>query len=117
MRVDRNNQRSQLQEILYHMEKDQKCYDKYYDRLKRVYNSYGDELAFKLRLKPFETLDLAIPNVYKDYCNKNNISKEDMIDINEFLLNIKKVYIVVCYRHVVEVNHSMLRQICLKYLR
>ena len=95
VRVDKNNQRSQLQEILYNMDKDYECYDKYYERLKRVYNSYGDELAFKLRLKPFETLDLALPNVYKDYCNKNNISKEDMIDINEFLLNIKKVYIVV----------------------
>ena len=95
VRVDRNNQRSQLQEVLYNMDKDQKCYEKYYDRLKRVYNSYGDELAFKLRLKPFETLDLAIPNVYKDYCNKNSISEEDRLDIHEFLLNIKKVYIVV----------------------
>ena len=58
------------------MDKDYECYDKYYERLKRVYNSYGDELAFKLRLKPFETLDLALPNVYKDYCIKNKISKE-----------------------------------------
>ena len=95
VRIDKNSQRGQLQEILYHMDKDQKCYEKYYERLKRVYNSYGDELAFKLRLKPFETLDLALPNVYKDYCIKNKISKDDMIDINEFLLNIKKVYIVV----------------------
>ena len=95
VRVDKNNQRSQLQEILYNMDKDYECYDKYYDRLKRVYNSYGDELAFKLRLKPFETLDLALPNVYKDYCNKNSISDEDKLDLNEFLSSIKKVYIVV----------------------
>ena len=95
VRVDKNNQRSQLQEILYNMDKDYECYDKYYDRLKRVYNSYGDELAFKLRLKPFETLDLALPNVYKDFCNKNSISDEDKLDLNEFLSSIKKVYIVV----------------------
>ena len=93
--MDRNNQRGELQNILYHLDKDKKCYDKYYDRLKRVYNSYGDELAFKLRLKPFETLDLALPNVYKDYCNKNSISDEDKIDLSDFLSNIKKVYIVV----------------------
>ena len=101
VRIDRNNKRGELQEVLYHMDKDQKCYDKYYDRLKRVYNSYGDELAFKLRLKPFETLDLALPNVYKDYCIKNKISDEEKLDINEFLLNIKKVYIVVaiCDKH------------------
>ena len=54
VRIDKNNQRGQLQEILYNMDKDQKCYEKYYDRLKRVYNSYGDELAFKLILTPIE---------------------------------------------------------------
>lgn len=95
VRIDRNNQRGELHSILYHMENDQRCYEKYYDKLKRVYNSYGDELAFKLRLKPFETLDLALPNVYKDYCIRNKISDEEMLDINEFLLKIRKVYIVV----------------------
>ena len=95
VKIDRNNNRSELQSILYHMNKDFKCSEKYYERLKRVYNSYGDELAFKLRLKPFETLDLALPNVYKDYCIKNNISDGDKLDIGLFLRNIKKVYIVV----------------------
>ena len=95
VKIDRNNNRSELQSIMYHMNKDFKCSEKYYDRLKRVYNSYGDELAFKLRLKPFETLDLALPNVYKDYCIKNNVSDEDKLDIDLFLRNIKKVYIVV----------------------
>ena len=95
VKIDRNNNRSELQSILYHMNKDFKCSEKYYERLKRVYNSYGDELAFKLRLKPFETLDLALPNVYKDYCIKNNVDDGDKLDIGLFLRNIKKVYIVV----------------------
>ena len=95
VKIDRNNNRSELQSILYHMNKDFKCSEKYYERLKRVYNSYGDELAFKLRLKPFETLDLALPNVYKDYCIKNNVDDGDKLDIDLFLRNIKKVYIVV----------------------
>ena len=95
VKIDRNNNRSELQSILYHMNKDFKCSEKYYERLKRVYNSYGDELAFKLRLKPFETLDLALPNVYKDYCIKNNVGEGDKLDIDMFLRNIKKVYIVV----------------------
>ena len=66
------------------MDKDYKCYEKYYDILERVYNSYGDDLAFKLRLKPFKTLDLALSNVYKDYCIKNKISDDEKLDINEF---------------------------------
>ena len=69
---------------MYNINKDSECYDKYYERLQWVYNSYCDELAFKLRLKPFETLDLALPNVYKDYCNKNSISDEDKLDLSEF---------------------------------
>ena len=93
--IDRNSKRGELQDILYNMNKDSECYDKYYERLQWVYNSYGDELAFKLRLKPFETLDLALPNVYKDYCNKNKISDEDKLDLSDFLSSVKKVYIVV----------------------
>ena len=66
-----------------------------HEKLKCIYNSYNDELVFNLRLKSYETLDLALPNVYKDYCNKNNISDEDKLDLSEFLSSIKKVYIVV----------------------
>ena len=93
--IDWNNKRKELNNVLRYISNDSPCKEKYYNRLKRIYNNTGDELAFKLRLKPFETLDLALPNVYKDYCIKNNISKEDMIDIREFLSNMKKVYIVV----------------------
>ena len=95
VKIDRSSKRGELQDILYNMNKDSECYDKYYERLQWVYNSYCDELAFKLRLKPFETLDLALPNVYKDYYNKNSISDEDKLDLSEFLSSIKKVYIVV----------------------
>ena len=95
MKIDRSSKRGELQDILYNMNKDSECYGKYYERLQWVYKSYGDELAFKLRLKPFETLDLALPNVYKDYYNKNSISDEDKLDLSEFLSSIKKVYIVV----------------------
>ena len=95
VQIDQSSQKGELQRVMSQMNNDNKCYEKYYDRLKRVYNMYGDEVSFKLRLKPYETITLALPNVYKDYCNKNNISKEDMIDIVEFLANVRKVYIVV----------------------
>ena len=95
VQIDRSSKRSELQQILYHMNKDTKCYDKYYERLKRVYGMFADEVSYKLRLKPFESLNLAIPKVYEDYCDENGISKEDMLDINDFLFNIRKVYIVV----------------------
>lgn len=36
-----------------------------------------------------------MPNVYKDYYNKNKISDEEKLDLSEFLSSIKKVYIVV----------------------
>ena len=97
VRIDGFSQRDELNHILHNLSDDHRCYEKYYDRLKRVYDKYGDELAFKLRLKPFETLNLAIPNVYKDYCKKNGIAEEEQIDMADFLFNseIKKVYIVV----------------------
>ena len=95
IRIDSSSKRGELQNILYQMNKDSRCYEKYYERLKRVYGMYGDEVSFKLRLKPFETIDLALPNVYKDYCIKNNISKDEQLDIDDFLSGVKKVYIVV----------------------
>ena len=93
VQIDRSSKRAELQQILYHMNKDYKCSEKYYERLKRVYNMFADEVSYKLRLKPFESLNLAIPKVYEDYCNENGVT--DRLDINDFLFNIRKVYIVV----------------------
>ena len=73
------------------------CYDEYYEDLKNIYNAFGDEIAFKLRLKPFESLNLALPNVYEDYCDKEDIKNDDRLNISKFLYedSIKKYYYVV----------------------
>lgn len=93
VQIDKSSKRAELQQLLYNLNKDNKCYEKYYERLKRVYNMYADEVSYKLRLKPFESLDLALPKVYEDYCTQNEIS--DGLDIRDFLHKIRKVYIVV----------------------
>lgn len=93
VQIDKSSKRAELQQLLYNLNKDNKCYEKYYERLKRVYNMYADEVSYKLRLKPFETLDLALPNVYEDYCNENGVT--DRLDIRDFLSSVRKVYIVV----------------------
>ena len=95
VRIDSTSQRSRLHDILHDLNNDYKCSERYYERLKKVYGMSGDEVSFKLRLKPYETLNLAIPNVYKDYCIKNGIDEKDRLDIVDFLSNIRKAYIVV----------------------
>ena len=61
------------------------------DKFKRLYKSYSDEdVSFKLRLKPFESLFIVLPSLYEDYCSKNN---QDFVDLHDFLKNCEvKVY-------------------------
>lgn len=53
------------------------------DKFKKLYRSYSDEdVSFKLRLKPFESLFVVLPILFEDYCEKNN---KDLIGLNNFL--------------------------------
>lgn len=60
-------------------------------KFKKLYKSYSDEeISFKLRLKPFESLFIVLPSLYEDYCNKKN---KDYVDLHEFIKNCEiKVY-------------------------
>lgn len=110
VRIDNKNQKKELENILKKMNKEKKqddfdyyqepkknCHDKYYKKLKRIYSMYGDELAYKLRLKPFESIYMALPRIYEDYCEKENIPIEKRLNIHDFLFNssVKKYFYVV----------------------
>ena len=55
------------------------------DKFQKLYKSYSDEdVSFKLRLKPFESLFIVLPSLYEDYCNKNQV---EIINLQNFLKN------------------------------
>lgn len=55
------------------------------DKFKKLYKSYADEdVSFKLRLKPFESIFIVLPSLYEDYCDNNPV---DVIDLHNLLKN------------------------------
>ena len=63
-------------------------YKKY---LRKINNYYGDEVLFKLVLKPIESLNIVIPALYEQYCLDNGYPIKD---IRKFLENVEKKLIV-----------------------
>ena len=63
-------------------------YKKY---LRKINNYYGDEVLFKLVLKPIESLNIVIPALYEQYCLDNDYPIKD---IRKFLENVEKKLIV-----------------------
>ena len=62
--------------------------------IKKIIQKYSDKLLNGLALKPLETITIALPLIYQEYCSKH----EDIetIDIVSFLRKSKIVYRVVC---------------------
>lgn len=54
------------------------------NRLNSIRKTFGNTIEFSLRLKPYESLFVVLPKVYEEYCDKNNINKNDMLDLYEF---------------------------------
>lgn len=63
-------------------------YKKY---LRKINNYYGDEVLFKLVLKPIESLNIVIPALYEQYCLDNDYPIKD---IRKFLENVEKKLII-----------------------
>ena len=59
---------------------------------KKLKSHFGDTAEFALKMKPVETLDYVLPELYKEYCNFDD--EEDADDFREFLKGITKKYIV-----------------------
>lgn len=63
-------------------------YKKY---LRKINNYYGDEVLFKLILKPIESLNIVIPALYEQYCLDNDYPVKD---IRKYLDTVEKKLII-----------------------
>ena len=59
---------------------------------RKLKGHYGDTAEFSLRMKPIETLDYVLPELYKEYCNFDD--EEDAEECREFLKDVNKKYVV-----------------------
>ena len=88
-----DNQKNQkiMEDTFLKLERGTKITPDMKDKFKKLYKSYSDEdVSFKLRLKPFESLFIVLPSLYEDYCNKKN---QDYVDLHDFLKKCEiKVY-------------------------
>ncbi|SFL38102.1 hypothetical protein SAMN02910297_00740 [Methanobrevibacter olleyae] len=53
-------------------------------RLNKIRKTYGYNIEFSLRLKPYESLFVVLPKIYEEYCDENNILEEERLDLYGF---------------------------------
>ena len=75
-------------------DKKYKCLSKGYKKqLNKIKKYYGDEVEHKLILKPIESINVVIPALYEEYCQKEDKTPKD---IKTYLNNVeKRVFIFV----------------------
>ena len=85
-------------------------FDEVLDDLKIVMGKFSDKLLNSLIAKPLETVEIALPLIYKEYYEKN-MEKDDVsfIDINNFLDKSRIVYRVVSFSEKEENNRFKTR--------
>lgn len=64
-----------------------KCISKYKYQLTKIKQYYGDEVEHKLILKPIESIEIVVPALYEEYCQKEDESQKD---IKTYLKNVEK---------------------------
>lgn len=71
-----------------------KCLSKDYKwQLTKINQYYGDEVEHKFILKPIESIEIVVPQLYEEYCQKNDESQKD---IKSYLNNVdKRVFVFV----------------------
>lgn len=75
-----------------------KEFDEVLDDLEILIGKFSDKLLNSLVAKPIETVEIALPLIYKEYYEKNKDKDEvSFIDIYDFLDNSRIVYRVVSY--------------------
>lgn len=83
--LDRKKDQKIMEETFLNLEKGTVITTDMKDKFQKLYKSYADEdVSFKLRLKPFESLFIVLPSLYEDYCNQNHV---DVIDLQDLLRN------------------------------
>ena len=90
---DAKDQLSAFVDNIYSDRKKYKCIpenEKY--ELNKIKKYYGDNVNHSLILKPIETLNVAIPKLYEEYCDKN--PENERINIKEYINTVEKKYYV-----------------------
>lgn len=65
-----------------------KCLSENYKKqLNKIKQYYGDDVEHSLILKPIESINIVIPALYKEYCQRND---ETLKDIKTYLNNVEK---------------------------
>ena len=84
---DLDNQKDQkiMQETFLKLDRGTKITPDMKEKFKKLYRSYSDEdVSFKLRLKPFESIYIVLPALFEEYCEKEN---KNFNDLHDFLVN------------------------------
>ena len=74
--------------------------------LDKVVSKYSDKMLNSLVAKPLETVTIALPLIYEDYYNNNEV---EYLDINAFLNNSRIIYRVVSISDEYEPNRQRSR--------
>lgn len=85
-------------------------FDEVLDDLKIVMGKFSDKLLNSLAAKPLETVEIALPLIYKEYYEKNKYNEDvEYIDMNDFLDKSRIVYRVVSFSEKEEQNRFKTR--------
>ena len=69
------------------------CFNEYFvSDFKLIKKNFKDPIDVSLQLKPFEAIFVTLPELYKEYCQENNLIEKDF---KSYLTQIKKYYWVV----------------------
>lgn len=83
--LDYKKDQTLMDETFLNLERKTKITGDMIKSFKKLHKSYSHEdVSFKLRLKPFESIFIVLPMLFEDYCEKNN---KEFIGLYNFLKN------------------------------
>ena len=87
--VEKNNQ-YEINKAKNKDSENKKCFDnKFVDDFKDVRKDYIDNIEYSLQLKPYESVFIALPGLYEEYCDDEGEPKKDF---RSYLANMEKYY-------------------------
>lgn len=82
---------------------DDECLNRYFMKdLELIRNNYKDPIDISFQLKPYETVFITLPELYREYCQERDFAEKD---IRTYLTNIKKYYWIVIRNDKMNKNH------------
>lgn len=83
--LDYKKDQQLMRDTFLSLERKTKSTDEMVKSFKKLHKSYiNEDVSFKLRLKPFESIFIVLPILFEEYCEKNN---KDFLGLYNFLKN------------------------------